>query len=236
MVPDHAHKYVPQPDEPIECVICGLTPERAMYARVKPALLVHPGWILCECYDEARPYNAALELEKRQEAESKGRSRGAGGWYQAYLEDLRRGEPGGGSSGSSTRDKSMPRGESRPEQEWKGFSQAESAEMLRLEGCKVEAKGELPRWMRRLWSSQASKLGKGMDSRLMRWLLSKHLIALEPSDLREIGKAKKARFKFLLTTEHATLFKAKKAALSEALGRPVTSAEIVAAVLLKEWA
>ena len=234
--PDFSRKYLPEPDDPIECVRCGLTPERAMRAKIKPALLVGPGRIQCDCFHPSRPYLVADELEKRQERD--GRPIGKwSGWYQVYLEDVHRGEPGGNGSGSSRRREfgKVDESEERPEQDWQGFAYYDRAEVERLEKFAVAVKGTLPRWMRARWALEARVHGRNAESRLLRWYIHQHLRDLV--DVPELGREPKGKvpFKLLLTRSHADLWDAKKAALTEALGRKVSSPEILAAVLLEEW-
>lgn len=228
-------KYLPEPDDPIECVRCGLTPERAMAAKIPPALLVGPGRIKCDCYHPDRPYFVSLELEKREERDGKPVGKMTG-WFEVYLQDLKRGEPGGGGDGGARRaDKSTSEErESRPEQDWQGFVYYDRAEVEKLEKFVVLVKGALPRWMRARWAEEARQFGRNAESRLLRWYLHRQLVGIE--DVPEIPRGtNKVPFKFLLTRQHADLWEAKKASLSETLGRPVSAPELLAAVLLKEW-
>lgn len=230
-----SRKFLPEPDDPIECVRCGLTPERAMAAKIPPALLVGPGRIKCDCFHPERPYFVAVELEKREERDGKPVGKMAG-WYQVYLEELRRGEPGGGGSGGAVRRRELKAEahESRPEQDWQGFIYYDRVEVEKLEKFVVVVKGALPRWMRARWAEEAAKFGRNAESRLLRWYLHRHLSGIE--DVPDVPRAgNKVGFKLLLTRQHADLWEAKKASLSESLGRPVSAPELLAAVLLKEW-
>jgi hypothetical protein len=125
--------------------------------------------------------------------------------------------------------------EPRTDQDWQGYAQADTAETLKLEHFLFAVKGKLPRWMRARWASEARALGTNKESRYLRWLIHQHLRHVD--DVPELGRDDKGKqpFKLLLTKDHNTIWVAKKMALTESLGRKVSSPELLAAVLLKEW-
>jgi len=223
-LPEHQKLPVARttPDEPIECPLCGLDPVSAMSAGVSPAILTHPGWIQCDCRGD-RPYNVAEALlqreERSEESELKREIR------QCWWEDVNRNhEPGSSSSGSSDRDKRGPGREIRPEQEWHGFSQADLVETERLEHLEVPIKGKLPKFLKDRWRQQTTTT----ESRLLRWLIAKHLDFVKEVPTVPRGVLK-VPFKFLLTPEHAALWNSKKKELG------CSSPQLLAAILLKEW-
>lgn len=208
-------------EELIECPLCGLTPTSALATGLRPAILVHPGWVQCECHGQ-RPYNVAEAMLERSERSESCRLRSE--IRECFYEDANRPhEPGGSSSGSARR-RDVARSEVREEQEWHGFSRADARSTERIESLVIPVKGKLPAYLRRRWKSEA----KTTESRYLRWLISKHIVGI--SDVPKLPKAgSKLPFKFLVTPQHATLWRAKK----DALG--CSSPELLAAILLKEW-
>ena len=211
------------PDEPIECPLCGLDPISAIAAKQRPAVLVHPGWVQCECRGN-KPFNVAEELLKREGKSPASQMRGD--IYACWLEDVRRPHEPGSSGGSSTREKPINR-EIRPEQEWAGFRPAELVATERSEGLTEPIKGALPRYFVERLKREASH--GTTESRLVRWAISKHLNSVTPEDVSKIQRGKTMKFKYLLNHSQARLWQAKKAELG------CSSAQLLAALLIKEW-
>lgn len=146
--------------------------------------------------------------------------------YACWLEDVRRPHEPGSSGGSSTRDKPINR-EVRPEQEWAGFKPAELVATERLEKLNVRVKGALPRYFIERLKRDARH--RTTESRLIRWACSQHLASITSDDISKIKRGKTSRFTFLMTPSHADIWQAKKAELG------CSSAELLAALLIKEW-
>lgn len=205
--------------EPIRCVLCGLDPISALKAGISPAVLAHPGWIQCACRGP-RPYNVAEALSSLKEKSESDQLRDE--ILRCWFEDVNRDHEPGGSSSSPGRKKIYS--DIRPEQEWIGFSQRELAETERLEHLTQPIKGSLPAFL----MEQLKRELETTESRYIRWLIFKHLRNIDAA--QKVGrKFRSQEFKFLVTPQNELLWNAKKSELQ------CTSAELLAAILIKEW-
>lgn len=208
-------------EEPIECPLCKLDPYSALAAGLRPAVLVHPGWIRCDCRGEKAFNVSEALLQRSEQSEDKSLL-----WEirRCWYEDVNRPhEPGGSSNGSPRRDK-RAFGSGRAEQEWHGFPEADHAETERLEDLVVPIPVNIPRWIRKRWKDEAATT----ESRYLRWLICRHL--KETTHVVKIPRGfKRERYKFFTTPENATLWEAKKAELG------CSHSELLVAILLKEW-
>ena len=218
------------PSEPIECYRCGLTPVAALMANVKPALLTHPGFILCECYGPT-PYSVAEEMLKRT-PDANGRilderTREA---RECYFDSTRRNIDHRGSSSNAgpSRKAKAGRIDFRFEQAWMGFAQEDRGVSMKLEGMTETLKGKIPRILKARLKEQATREGC-KESRLLRWYLAQHLAAVETPH-RVAHGSDTIMFHFKVTPSAAIFFNAKK----DSLGCSV--ADLLASVLLREFA
>lgn len=213
-----------QPDEPIECPLCGLCPISARAAGVRPAVLTHPGWVRCDCKGEM-PFNVAEELLRRN-----GRSVEnlvSQEILQCWLEDVRRPHEPGSSGSSGRRDRPLGR-DVRVEQEWAGFKPSEMRESETVEKMTIPVKGALPiAFVRRL--ARAAKDRHTTESRVLRGAIFRHINEVSSDDIIPIGRKGNSRVRLLLNPHQSILFQAKKAVLG------CSTAELLAAILTKEW-
>lgn len=220
-------------DEPTECLRCGLTPERAYFSKQPPAVITHPGWIRCSC-SGPQPYSVTEELLRQQEA-ADGLKEEAREIRDCFYESTRRRVPSGGSGNNGGgRDNRPCRREVRHEQEWMGFAEADKTEIQTIEKFTVLLKGKIPSVLRKRLKDEAKKLGRHREGHLFRWLLSRHLAGLEDAREVEYG-SNTTMLEVLVTKQWATLWKAKKAELSESHGRPISNADMMTEILTKEW-
>jgi hypothetical protein len=213
-------EFTPSEDA-TDCPLCGLNKFSALAAGLRPAEIVHPGWVRCDCQGE-QPFNVGEAILRRSE-------RSEDSWLlseirRCWYEDVNRPhEPGGSSSGSS-RSKVVPRSGVRSEQEWHGFSESDYAETERLEDLVVPVSVNIPKWIRKRWKTEAATT----ESRYLRWLSAKYLGQVE--SVTKIPRGfKRERYKFLMTPQNKTLWDAKKAQLG------CSHSELLVAILIKEW-
>ena len=216
--------------EPTTCPLCGLTEIQALATKQAPAMIVGPGTVLCSCRPE--PFHVGTELAKvRGERDEERRM-----ILECHWEDTHRHHEPGSTSKGRTRTP-PPKAEVRLEQEWHGFAADEEEEVERLEKLVVVLKGKVPRVLKDRLESEAKKLGRNKVNHLFRWLIAQHLAKIEEAFEVEYG-TDTVVLRILVTREQANLWKAVKVGLQGKAGdtHTVSNSDIMAAVMLKEWA
>jgi hypothetical protein len=216
--------------EPTTCPLCGLTEIQALATKQPPAMIVGPGTVLCSCRGE--PFHVGTELAKLRGERDKARAE----ILECYYEDVHRAHEPGSTSKGRTRTP-VPKAEVRLEQEWHGFAADEEEEVERLHKFVVCLKGKVPRAIKARLKVEA-KAALTTESHLLRWYFDRHLRGLEEAFEVEYG-TDTVMLKVLVTREDAELWKAMKDVLQAKQVEPthtVSNADIMTAVMLKEWA
>lgn len=214
------------PPEPTECPLCGLTEIQALATRQQPALIIRPGWVECSCRPEAFHVGAELAKLRGEQDEARRMIR------ECWREDAKRDhEPGNDPTGSAKDREPGRRG--RAEQDWQGFAEPEQSRSDSVEKLVVVLKGKVPRLLRDRLSKQALHTRKS-EGWIFRRLLEKHLRDLSSAFSVEYG-SDTVMLEVMLTRQHADLWGATKAGLAEQSGRHVSNADMMAAVMLREW-
>lgn len=208
-------------NEPTTCPLCGLTEIQALATRQSPAMIVGPGTVLCSCRPE--PFHVGTELAKLRGERDKARAE----ILECYFEDVHRAHEPGSTSKGRTRTPA-PKAEVRLEQEWHGFAADEEEEVERLEKLTFVVKAKVPRALRQRLR-EASRDAHTTDSALLRWLLTRHLVAVEVAREVEIAPSNQW-LEVKLTKQQFTLFDAK----AKALG--CSRADLIMTIMLEEWA
>lgn len=146
---------------------------------------------------------------------------------QCWLEDVNRAHEPGSSGSSGRRERPIGR-EVRIEQEWAGFRPSEMRETETSEKMTIPVKGALPiAFVRRL--ARAAKERHTTESRVLRGAIFRQIHSISSDDIIPIGRKGNRGIRLLMNPQQSTLFQAKKAVLS------CSSAELIAAILTKEW-
>jgi hypothetical protein len=207
--------------EPTTCPLCGLTEIQALATKQPPAMIVGPGTVLCSCRGE--PFHVGTELAKLRGERDKARAE----ILECYFEDVHRAHEPGSTSKGRTRTPA-PKADVRLEQEWHGFAADEEEEVERLEKLTFVVKAKVPRALRQRLRD-ASRDAHTTDSALLRWLLTRHLVAVEVAREVEIAPTNQW-LEVKLTKQQFTLFDAK----AKALG--CSRADLIMTIMLEEWA
>lgn len=216
------------PPEPTECPLCGLTPLQALATHQPPAVIVSPGKVRCSCSPEVIDVG---ELLRQQRGEMSQRTREIlECWREQQTIEH---EPGSESKGK-TRERPLA-SEARAEQDWHGFAEVDRAEVERQEKLVVTIKGKIPRLLRNRLKAEAALLGKHKESLLFRWLLSRNLTQIETAYEVESG-GDNVMVEVMVNRQWADLWAAVKTGLAKREQRPVSSADLMASVMLREWA
>ena len=207
--------------EPTTCPLCGLTEIQALATKQTPAMVVGPGKVLCSCQPEVIDMREVLA--KRRGERDKARAE----ILECYFEDVHRAHEPGSTSKGRTRTPA-PKADVRLEQEWHGFVADEEEEVERMEKLVFVIKAKVPRALRQRLR-EASRDAHTTDSALLRWLLTRHLVAVEVAREVEIHPANQW-LEVKLTKQQFTLFDAK----AKALG--CSRADLIMTIMLEEWA
>lgn len=150
-------------------------------------------------------------------------------------EEQHRGSGKPSSSGSvRRREKNNSRHVVRVEQDWVGFAEAEESRSVTVEKLVVVLKGKVPKGLRARLKAEAARLGS-MEGALFRGLMERHLVDLDAAFEVEYG-SETVMLEILVTRQHADLWAAKKRALQEVEdGHTVSNADLMAAIMLREW-
>ena len=207
--------------EPTTCPLCGMTEIQALATKQPPAMIVGPGKVLCSCRPE--PFHVGTELAKVRGERDKARAE----ILECYFEDVHRAHEPGSTSKGRTRTP-PPKADVRLEQEWHGFAADEEEEVERMEKLVWVVKAKVPRALRQRLRV-ASREAHTTDSALVRWLLTRHLVAVEVAREVEICSTNQW-LEVKLTKQQFTLFDAK----AKSLG--CSRADLIMTIMLEEWA
>ena len=207
--------------EPTTCPLCGLTEIQALATKQAPAMIVGPGKVLCSCQPEVIDMREVLAKRKGEQDEKTREI------LQCHWEDTHRHHEPGSTSKGRTRTP-PPKAEVRLEQEWHGFAADEEEEVERMEKLVWVVKAKVPKALRQRLRV-ASREAHTTDSALLRWLLTRHLVAVEVAREVEIN-ASNQWLEVKLTKQQFTLFDAK----AKALG--CSRADLIMTIMLEEWA